>query len=135
MSIFDTILEALKEAEVDYTGDKENGTIRFHIQSKGLYRVVYIVFEEDEWMFCAAAFPLSVPAEKIAQAYAKVNQMNNDYLFATMLLDAEDGTLSCRVSCPVDGGEITKETVLLELSAAVQCLDKYYEDLLKLITE
>lgn len=135
MSIFDTILEALKEAELSFTEDKENGTIRFHIQSKGLYRVLYVVYEENECMFCVAAFPLSVPAEKIEQAYAKINQMNEDYLFATMLLDSEDGTLSCRVSCLVDGGAINQEIVLSGLCAAVKCLDKNYEDLLKLITE
>lgn len=135
MSIFDTVLEALKEAELSFTGDKENGTIRVHLRSKGLYHIVYFVFEEDERMFCVATFPLSVPEEKIERAYAKINQMNQDYLFATMLLDSEDGTLSCRVSFPVNRGVINQEIVLAGLCAAVNCLDKNYEDLLKLITE
>lgn len=85
--------------------------------------------EDEELLVPITTFPITVPEEKRFMFCSLLNKINHSLLLGFFTMDAEDGEISFRVSCPVDDGAINKTIVLVAIGNSIRTIDKYLPEI------
>lgn len=131
--IFNTIIEALQEAEIKhFVAEEEKSCVDFCIDGeKATYHVHLYAEEDQELLICATVFPIKVPQDRISEMCVLINRINDSNLVTSLVIDPEDGLLQCRFPATVDDGAINKKIVAAVMCNTINCFETNYEDILK----
>ena len=80
--IFNTIIEALQEAEIKHcVAEEEKSCVDFCIDGeKATYHVHLYAEEDQELLICATVFPIKVPQDRISEMCVLINRINDSNL-------------------------------------------------------
>lgn len=134
--IYETIREAVKLGGIEHTfKDEETCSVDFLVGNENATFQVHLrADEEQELLFCAAAFPINVPQSKIPELCVLINRINNDNNITAFTIDPNSGQLLCRFPCTVDGGVINVKIVIVAMMNVISTIQDHYDELVKAIT-
>ena len=127
-----TVRKALDELKLNYHEDES--VFEFNIRVEHTNAAVKVVCAEDQEILIAVAFSgVFAPEEKIDAVCRWICNKNIKCNIGNYTIDTEDGEVSFRVSCPVDGGAVNSEIAKVAILNAIKTIDDDYLELLKLL--
>ena len=127
-----TVRDALKELELNYQED--DGVFEFCIKIEHTNVTVKVFcFEEEEILIAVAFSGLYAPEDRMDAVCRWICERNIRSKIGNYNVDAEDGEVSFRISCPLDGGAMNADIAKVAVLNAVKRMDDDYLDLLKLL--
>ena len=128
--IYDAVLSALKEMDMKFHYDEEKEVFDYQISTEyTTYSQRLVPLEDEELLVAITTFPITVPEEKRFMFCSLLNKINHSLLLGFFTMDAEDGEISFRVSCPVDDGAINKTIVFVAISNSIRTIEKHLPDI------
>jgi len=132
--IYETIIRALDELELHYQRDDENLIVDANLQcDSASFRIRFAALEDQELLYCFSLFPLNIPADKRPAMCEMINAINYENVVGMLVMDPEDGQLSCRMPCTVDEGVINTTIVKVALQTTLRGLNDNYAAILKIL--
>ena len=122
--IYETIIQAMDELELNYQRNDEEGIVDAYLRGENAaFQVRLAAMEDQEVLYCFAVFPINVPEDKRTAMSELINAINFDNLIGMLTFDPKDGQLFCRMSCSVDGGAINTTIVKVALGTVFRTLN------------
>ena len=132
--IYDTIIQTMDEMELHYQRDDEHGIVDLYLQGEiASYHIRMAAMEDQELLYCFAAFPLNVPEDKRPAMYELINAINYENVVGMLTIDPEDGQLICRMTCSVDEGVINTTIIKVAFNTVFRTLNDNYNAILKIL--
>jgi hypothetical protein len=129
--ISDAVRSALDAMEIRYHYDQENEVVDYKITTDNTsYRQRLVPLEDDELLVAITNFPIMVPEDKRYIFANIINKINYTLLLGYFVMDAEDGELTFRVSCPLDDGAINETIVKVVISNSIHTIEQYFQEFL-----
>lgn len=127
-----TVRNALDELELNYHED--DNVFEFSIKVEHTNAAVKVACaEEQEILMAAASGGVFAPEDKIDAVCRWACEKNYMCNIGNYNVDTEDGEVSFRISCPLDGGAVNGEIVKVAILNAIKKIDDDYLELLKLL--
>ena len=132
--IYDTIIQAMDEFELNYQRDDEHSIVDTSLQSDGAaYHIRLAALEEQELVYCFSSYPLNVPEDKRPAMCELINAINFENVVGMLTLDPEDGQLVCRAQCMVDDGAINSTIVKVAIGTVFRIMNDNHNAFLKIL--
>lgn len=127
----EVVQNALEAMGIRYDYDQENEVFYYHLTSElTTYRQRLVPLEDEELLVTITSFPIKVPEDKRFLFASLLNNLNHSLLLGFYVMDPEDGEITFRISCPVDGGAINNNIVIVSVCTSIQTFDKHLPELL-----
>lgn len=127
-----TVRNALDELELNYHED--DSVFDFNIKVEHTNAAVKVVCSEDqEILIAAASSGVFAPEDKIDEVCRWACEKNIRCNIGNYNVDTEDGEVSFKISCPLDGGAVNGVIVKVAILNAIKKIDDDYMELIKLL--
>ena len=126
------VRKALDELKLNYC--ENAGAFDFHIKIEQTNAQVKVICLEDQEILIAVAYSgVFTPENKMDSVCRWICEKNRACAIGNYTIDEEDGEVSFRVSCPVEGGAVNSEMAKVAILNAIKRIDDDYLDLVKLL--
>lgn len=131
--ITNTVRKALDDLSINYHYDETDNLFDFAIKlNKANIFVKIAGDEEQEMLMAVASCGVYVPEAKIDKACRWICDKNLLCDIGFYAIDTQDGEISFRVICVLDGGAINDKIAKVVIANAISKIDNSYLELLKL---
>lgn len=131
--ITDTVKKALDDLHIIHNYDETNNMFDFAIKlDKANIYVKIASDEKQEMLMAVASCGVFAPKEKIENACRWICDKNLLCDIGYYTIDTQDGEISFRVVCPLDGGAVNDSIAKVAIANAITKMDNSYLEQLKL---
>jgi hypothetical protein len=110
--LFDVVRDALRESELTFEENPEDGTIRFTMKSdNALLRMIFNVDQEKKVVSMYTTAPVTVPECSHVAVTILLNLLNQKHILSAFFLDTDDGTVVLRSGLDVEDGSLSNTMV------------------------
>lgn len=128
------IEEIFNEIELNYQIRENQDAFTFWIKAENTDISMILSYNDDQQViYCYADFPVKIPKTKQIAVIRAINDINYNYLYATLVLDESDGQLVARAIMNTDDGAINSKVVLALIQGCMNIIDGYLKEIMGII--